>query len=233
MSAPFHFKQFSIFQDTSPFKVGTDAVLLGSWAPVTKGGHYLDIGTGTGILASMLAQRGAGKITAVEPDLQAANMAKINFENLPFTCDISLMTTSMEQLVLQEKADGIVCNPPYFFDHTPNPNLEKVTARHADKALPDRWCRLWKNGLRETGTVALVLPVHVVSLWDKALNTNQFYLEKILWVKSVENGKNIRLLGQWQQHKPQIIQEEHLFLYEEDKKSRSTGYAHLTKDFYL
>lgn len=233
MSAPFHFKQFSIHQDSAPFKVGTDAVLLGSWAPVKQGGCYMDVGTGTGVLACMLAQRGAGKILAVEQDLTAAMVAKENFEKLPFDTEIELFSQGVEQLPFEEKVDGIICNPPYFLNHTPNPNQVKVAARHATMDLPERWTQLWVNRVKEEGTMALVMPIHVFPMWETAFRPHNFHVEKRLWVKSTEEDQPIRVLAVWSRQAKAGVKEDTLFLYEKDKKTRSHRYAELTKDFYL
>jgi len=233
MSAPFHFKQFSIHQDSAPFKVGTDAVLLGSWAPVKQDGCYMDVGTGTGVLACMLAQRGAGKILAVEQDPTAAMVAKENFAKLPFDTQIELFTQGVEQLTYEEKVDGIICNPPYFLNHTPNPNQVKVAARHATVDLPEQWTRLWAHMVKEEGTMALVMPIQVFPAWETAFRAQNFHVKTRLWVKSTEEDQPIRVLAVWSRQAQGQVKEDSLFLYEKDKKTRSHGYAQLTKDFYL
>ena len=111
---PFQFKQFSIQQDQTAMKVGTDGVLLGAWCNCDKAEKVLDIGCGTGLLSLMLAQRSEAKFTAVEIDSAAAKQAEENIANSPWAKRIKLIKGDFLKLLLAEKYDLIVCNPPYF-----------------------------------------------------------------------------------------------------------------------
>ena len=111
---PFKFKQFSIFQDKTAMKVGTDGVLLGAWADCL-GKDILDIGTGTGLISMMLAQRfPQSQIDAIEIDENAYYQAKENFENAPFQNRLSIYFTSLQAYKTDKKYDLIVSNPPFF-----------------------------------------------------------------------------------------------------------------------
>ena len=128
----FTFKQFHIEQDECAMKVGTDGVLLGSWA--TGGKYILDIGTGTGLIALMLAQRfSSSHIDAIEIDTRAVMQAKRNVESSPFAEQITVKHCSLQNYSEKQGLyDAIVCNPPYFENSMKNRNENKTIARHTD-----------------------------------------------------------------------------------------------------
>ena len=126
----FAFKKFVIHQDHCAMKVGTDGVLLGSWA--NGGKRILDIGTGTGLIALMMAQRYTDAIIdAVEIDHDAALQAYENVSNTEFANRIKIVETAIQHHSTQDKYNAIVSNPPFFIDSLLNPNAQRSTARHA------------------------------------------------------------------------------------------------------
>ena len=129
----FTFQKFTIHQDRCAMKVGTDGVLLGAWAHGGK--RILDIGTGTGLVAIMMAQRFAdAHVTAVEIDHNAALQACNNANCSPFASRISIVETSIQNFEVYgtQLFDSIVSNPPFFTDSLKNPDSQRATARHAD-----------------------------------------------------------------------------------------------------
>lgn len=126
----FAFKKFVIHQDRCAMKVGTDGVLLGAWA--NGGSRILDIGTGTGLIALMMAQRFAkATIDAVEIDAEAATQARENVAATAYADRISIAETAIQLYPTHHKYDAIVSNPPFFIDSLINPNAQRTTARHA------------------------------------------------------------------------------------------------------
>ena len=126
----FAFKKFVIHQDHCAMKVGTDGVLLGAWA--NGGSRILDIGTGTGLIALMMAQRFAdATIDAVEIDAEAAAQARENVAATAYADRISIAETAIQLYPTHHKYDAIVSNPPFFIDSLINPNAQRTTARHA------------------------------------------------------------------------------------------------------
>ena len=124
----FAFKKFVIHQDHCAMKVGTDGVLLGSWA--NGGKRILDIGTGTGLIALMMAQRYTDAIIdAVEIDHDAALQAYENVSNTEFANRIKIVETAIQHYSTQDKYNAIVSNPPFFIDSLLNPNAQRSTAR--------------------------------------------------------------------------------------------------------
>jgi len=131
MSA-FHFKQFSIEQDKCAMKVSLDACVFGALCETDKAKRILDIGTGTGLLSLMMAQRSHAHIDAIELDEQAAQQAIQNIESSPFSKQVRVHTANIKQFKGAKKYDLVVCNPPFFSDHLKGPNTQRNQARHND-----------------------------------------------------------------------------------------------------
>ncbi|MFN7692002.1 MAG: tRNA1(Val) (adenine(37)-N6)-methyltransferase, partial [Bacteroidota bacterium] len=114
----FEFKQFTINQSRCAMKVGTDAVLLGAWIQIERAESILDIGTGTGVIALMMAQKSTAMITAIDIDASACEQSKENIGNSPWPDRIKVLNESLQQFTInnQHKFDLIVSNPPYFVD---------------------------------------------------------------------------------------------------------------------
>lgn len=155
----FRFKQFAVEQDSVAMKVGTDGVLLGAWAECGEARRVLDIGTGTGLIALMIAQRSdAQSIVGIDIDAAAVECAASNFENSLWPERLTAIKSSA-----QEYGDGtfdlIVSNPPYFVDSLLCPDSRRTVARHTTELtfeqLDSSVCRLLD---RERGRFALILP---------------------------------------------------------------------------
>ncbi len=130
----FHFQQFSVIQRQSAMKVCTDAVLFGAMAPVNRGDRVLDIGTGTGVLSLMAAQLGAAQVTAVELTQQGYEEAHINFNNSPWANHLEAVHQDIQGFALTARCqyDLIICNPPFFENHSKTTNSLRKVARHND-----------------------------------------------------------------------------------------------------
>ena len=130
----FHFQQFSVIQRQSAMKVCTDAVLFGAMAPVNRGDRVLDIGTGTGVLSLMAAQLGAAQVTAVELTQQGYEEAHINFNNSPWADHLEAVHQDIQGFAMtaRRQYDLIICNPPFFENHSKTTNSLRKVARHND-----------------------------------------------------------------------------------------------------
>src|SRR5690554_2504372 len=134
-SSVFRFKQFEVDQRDCPMKINTDGVLLGAIAGSVHGrGQFLDIGTGTGVIAMMLAQRyPEARVDAIEIDQGAAFRAAANFKDSPFSDRLTVNHVALESFKTRpETYDLILSNPPFFMDSLKNPDQRKSVARHAD-----------------------------------------------------------------------------------------------------
>ncbi len=129
---PFHFKQFSIYQEHCAMKVSLDACLFGALCHVEAAKNILDIGTGTGLLALMAAQRSMAQIDAVELDEKAARQAQDNVHKSPFLSHINVHNKNIMQYRSSHNYDVILCNPPFFSNHLKGPDTTRNLARHND-----------------------------------------------------------------------------------------------------
>lgn len=169
----FQFRQFFVGQQHCAMKVGTDGVLLGAWA--TGGHHILDIGTGTGVVALMMAQRfPSADIDAIEVDHDAAEQATDNVRQSPFASRVTVTHTALQNYHPPAPYDSIVCNPPYFLNSLKAPEASRSLARHAgDDSLTFRDIFVFaKANTTDTGVVNVVVP----TLSQEALETEAYLL---------------------------------------------------------
>ena len=133
----FNFKQFTVYQDKCAMKVEIDGVLLGSWTPINDAKKILDIGTGTGLIALMLAQRSDAEILGIDIDNNAFLQATENIKNAPWSNRITLIENSIQEFSESTtmRFDLIVSNPPYFVDSFKSPSESRTKARHTDFLL--------------------------------------------------------------------------------------------------
>jgi len=171
MANIFHFKQFSIDQTNCAMKVNTDGVLLAALCESTeKPISILDIGTGTGLIALMLAQKYTPSfIHAVEIDEQAAGSAKSNFINSPYHDRIEVFHSPIEDYWknVKEKYDLIISNPPFFINSLASKNPNKELARHTDISFYERLVSQATKKLNDSGTIYLILPLSTTDLVKK------------------------------------------------------------------
>ena len=171
---PFRFRQFEVAHDRSSMRVNTDAVLLGAWCPLPDADatseattRMLDVGTGSGVIALMLAQRcPSAAITAIDIDEPSVLQAADNFRHSPWSDRLSAQHISLQSLASQPSTPSkgedsyhlIVSNPPYFRNALRNPDPTRSQARHTDTLSFDELCRSASLLLTDGGILALVLP---------------------------------------------------------------------------
>lgn len=163
MSRPFRFKRFAVTQEKSAMKVGTDGVLLGAWCGVHESDRYaLDIGTGTGLIALMLAQRGEHhplKVDAVEIDADSAAEAAANVACSPWPDRICVSHCSVQDFAVTDKRyDIIVSNPPYFSDSLLPPDSSRTAARHSVSLSYKELLGAASGLLSEKGRFCVIIP---------------------------------------------------------------------------
>lgn len=168
----FQFKQFKVEQANCAMKVSTDACIQGAWSPLmpnTK--HVLDIGTGTGLLSLMLAQRHPSiSIDAIELDATAARQAQENFSNAPWSNRLHLLQGDAIIYPFNKKYDYIICNPPFFNNSLLGPEQQRNQARHSITLSYQQLVSLLKNNLTATGHASILLPFYEgTHLWTSLL----------------------------------------------------------------
>jgi len=163
---PFHFKQFEIVQARSAMRVGTDAVLLAAWVRLDNCEHLLDVGTGTGVIALICAQRcDAATIEAIEIDQGSADDAAENFNNSPWRARLKIHMGDFLKISTSEKFDLIISNPPYFTHSLRAADPIRNAARHDDLLPSDAFMKHSKGLLRPEGKIALIFPKSELERW--------------------------------------------------------------------
>lgn len=159
MSAVFSFKEFQVDQTDCAMKINTDGVLLAVLASSESPLRILDIGTGTGVIALMLAQRyAAAQVDAVEIDAQAGLRAEYNFRHSPFAERLHLVGQDFHTFVAAAPYDLIVANPPFYTDSLPNPDERKRLAKHADRSFFEKLLTFVAQNLAPKGSFQLIIP---------------------------------------------------------------------------
>jgi tRNA1Val (adenine37-N6)-methyltransferase len=229
----FEFKQFTIYQDGSAMKVGTDGVLLGAWANTNNKKHILDIGTGTGLIAIMAAQRNnIAVIDAIEIDTEASKQALENVKRTKWSDRINIVNSSLQDYITDKKYDLIISNPPFFNNSTKAAGKQRTDARHT-YSLPHNDIVLFaKKHLADNGVLSLILPVNEGEDFIKFGKENLLYCSKKTFVIPKPDSQPKRLLLEFslQNCDTQID----CFTSETEKRHIYTEeYKKLTKDFYL
>jgi tRNA1Val (adenine37-N6)-methyltransferase len=155
----FQFQQFRVAQDRCAMKISTDAVLLGSLVQSDGPKQILDIGTGTGVVALMLAQRFPGaSITALELDHEAASQARENCEQSPFSKRLTVLQGRFQDFAVEERFDLLVSNPPFFPDHLPASDPKRQQALHTNSLSFEELLHKASQVLTPYGSFWVILP---------------------------------------------------------------------------
>jgi tRNA1Val (adenine37-N6)-methyltransferase len=229
----FSFKQFTIYQDKSAFKVGTDGVLLGASADIDGIRTILDVGTGTGLIAIMLAQRCNAAIIAIEPDDDSFIQSCENVNSCKWHNRIKVEHTRFQDFNPEQvQFDLILINPPYFNNSIKNPDPRKSAARHNDYMTSDDILSSTSRLLKEDGRLQLIMPYVEGNIFIAEANKYGFYCNRILKIKPTHTSEIRRLILTFNRFQEKTMES---FLTIEHGKRRefTEEYINLTKDFYL
>ena len=218
----FQFKQFTIYQELCAMKVGTDGVLLGAWA--NGGKRILDAGTGTGIIALMMAQRYPNAVvTAIDIDEGAVKQAQQNVAQSPFAQQITVLHNTLQEH--QGEYDAIISNPPFFIDSLAGPDEQRNVARHTQTLTYTELMQAAWRLLSDEGELSVVVPFdYRKRMEDEAIFVG-FFPSKVCAVKTTERKPAKRYLLSFKKH-PCRCEQEQLTI-------GSEMYQKLTKEFYL
>jgi tRNA1Val (adenine37-N6)-methyltransferase len=195
----FKFKQFNVDQSGCAMKINTDGVLLGAMSDAGSPKAILDIGTGTGVIALMLAQRFTdAKIDAVEIDESAAETAERNFKTSPFVQNLTVYPSGFEDYFKQfseRKYDLIVSNPPFYIDSLKSPGVKKSLAKHTDVDFFERLFKSIAKHLTPNGCFWLIVPAAMQETLDLLAAGNKIFPRKTINVQSYLNSEAHRIVA--------------------------------------
>ena len=230
----FKFKQFTVFQDKCAMKVGTDGVLLGAWANCKNAKTVLDIGTGTGLIALMIAQRCNAKIDAVEIDEHAVIQASENVANSLWNDRINVIHQSFQDFInhSERKYSLIVSNPPYFQNSMVAPDHKRANARHNSELQLDEIIAGATRLLTDDGILSVILPYIEGTLFIVKASQKGLYCNRQTKVLPKPGREPKRLLLEFMKTKKPLVEQE-IIIELNKRHSYSDAYKNLTKDFYL
>lgn len=229
---PFRFKQFEIFQDKTAMKVGTDGVLLGAWATLKSGNTILDIGTGTGLISLMLAQRFPhSMIDAIEIDNDAFLQAKENYENAPFSDRLTIFNSSLQDYSTNKKYDLIVSNPPFFVVNDTVDFDARKQARQQETLTFEELIKKTAELLHKDGLASFIIPYDQMGSFSEIAIQNALKLSRVVYIKGNSTTVTKRVLLEFSFHEKEVEEQE--LIIEVDRHQYTEDYIQLTKDFYL
>ena len=230
-------------------KVGTDGVLLGAWAE--GGQRILDIGSGTGLISLMMAQRYPGaKVLGIDIDADACEQARENVAASPFADRVAMECCALQEmgrvkseerrvtseefscLIAEESFDAIVSNPPFFVNSMKNPDSKRTLARHSDSLPFSELMKGVKKWLSEDGVFSAIVPAEVVGGFVAEAYCSGLLLTRKCGVKTVERKQPKRYLLAFRKHRKGALEED-IKTMTDSLGNRSSWYAKITEEFYL
>jgi tRNA1Val (adenine37-N6)-methyltransferase len=230
----FSFRQFTIRQEKASFKVGTDGVLLGACADIQGADRILDIGTGTGLIAIMAAQRSEAVIDAIEPDKDSYEQAKANVKACRWASRINVIHCDLQNYnpENEQKYYSILSNPPYFRDSLRNPDDVKSATRHAFSLSSADILNGCGRLMKDEGSLQIILPYEEGTLFIAEASGFGFFCNTIIKIKPNPTGKIIRLIMKFERTK-KPVHEKFLTIETGIRHQYTDDYMELTKKFYL
>ena len=231
----FHFKKFSIEDSAAAMKIGTDAVLLGAWTKCENESRILDIGTGSGILSLMLAQRTSKIfIDALEIDQEAATLAMENAKFSPWGNWITVHQTSFQEFAKASpnKYSLIICNPPFFSKSLKASTKARNLARHNDSLPLNELLSGVTNLLTNNGKASFIFPFEAIANWKNEARYFSLFPARITVVKSSQTHLPHRAMVTFSKEGKTKMIENEIYIYHE-KGVYSNEYRELTMPYYL
>ena len=229
----FQFKQFTVHQRRDVMRVNTDGVLLGAWTPDVAGRRILEVGTGTGVIALQLLQRGAQWVDAIDIDLETCLQARENAALSPWASQIEVVHSPFQLFAetCDEPYDLVVSNPPYYVDSLPSPNARRNQMRHALSLPTEDLLGGLELSLSPSGRFVAVFPLAEGSAFVSQAAGVGLYCSRQVAVADKPQGATKRLLCEFRRERCTPLVEE-LFIHNADG-DYSAEYRALTAPFYL
>lgn len=229
----FRFRQFTIQHARSSMKVGTDAVLLGAWAQASEQARILDIGTGCGVIALMMAQRfPLSQVTGIDVDEASIEEANLNAHNANRVGQVEFRAEDLRTHQVQQPYDCIVCNPPYFTEDTLPPDERRARARNSSALSFQELTKAAARLLHPAGLFSVVLPTKETDAFTAECLVAGLHLVRRCDVRTTPRKQPKRSLLTFSPTPTNDLSLESLTLMNPDG-SRSEAYATLCHDFYL
>jgi tRNA1Val (adenine37-N6)-methyltransferase len=228
----FRFKQFAVVNDRTAMKVGTDGVLLGAWCPVDDARCVLDVGTGCGVIALMVAQRNATAIIdAIDIDHDAIGEAALNFVNSPWSDRLTAIEADFNTIESGNRYDLIVSNPPYFSNGVLPTGDARTTARHTGSLTYLQLIKGASRLLSEDGLLAIITPTDAEGEIIEASTFASLPVRRLTRVIPVDGASPKRTL--WLLSRQDIPYSEDTLTIANRDNSFTSEYISLTGAFYL
>ncbi len=230
----FRFKQFTVYHDLCAMKVGTDGVLLGAWCNVHDAASALDVGTGTGLIALMLAQRNASlEINTIDIEENAVMQAHENINRSLFAGRIDCFHLSLQDFAEQvaKKYDLIVSNPPYFEQSLKSPHLGRTLARHTDSLPINELIVASAKLLSDKGRLSVIYPYEYKETLLKLSEENQLHISHFTNVHPTPTAAPKRILAELTKQATSLTETD--LVIEKERHVYSDEFTALVKDFYL
>lgn len=229
----FHFKEFSINHSKSAMKVGTDGVLLGAWSAIPKEPiRILDIGTGTGLIAIMMAQRtDSSLIDAIDIEEDAFIEAESNFHNSPWSERLSAIHSSVQEFQSEHKYDLIISNPPFYEFNFHSVDASRSVARQQETL---NFSELIQNSyrlLKPNGLFSIIIPSYEKEAFIELAEAQKLFLNRICSVKGRKDLNAKRVMMTFSKQKSNVKEES--LIIEIERHKYTDEYIDLVKDFYL
>lgn len=230
----FSFKKFTVYHDKCAMKVGIDGVLLGAWAEVGDAFSILDVGTGTGLIALMLAQRSNAAVTGIDIDADAVLQASENIIQSPWQDRVDVQHASLQKFAADTSPcfDLIVSNPPYFVNSTKAPVHNRTLARHTDTLTHEELIENALGLLKPSGRICIILPVNEGMDCIRFAESLGMYCTKQVKVFPKSGVEAKRLLLEFSQiYSVQMVSE--LTIESVVRHQYTAEFTALAKEFYL
>ena len=230
----FCFKQFAVVQDNTAMKVGTDGVLLGAWCSCANARCVLDVGTGTGLIAMMVAQRSDAQVAAVEIDSSACIDAVGNFGNSPWSDRIELFNLPIQEFAdeCHVRFDLIVSNPPFFSNSLKAPSAGRALARHDDTLPVTDLFSCATRLLSDNGRLSVIIPADRLADYDAEAAHHHLSVVRRAMVRPNPNSPFHRAMVEYG-YNDTIVTDEIISIETDEHGVYSPEYIALTRDFYL